>query len=495
MSNDVCFKVENDFCLPPYSTECADVVSSPGHLSPLVEECSLQLKLVASSVDAWSSAPFECSCVLEDRFLLLGHREGIKLIDMEQPKPPTVIIWTRVRHIYVIASCGVIVMVSDKSKPVRCYSYEAVLKLVYSVLSLDWSTRKTRFDIPSFKDWQQVASKVAMNISSDAEEEVNVSGMNSLGSALKERLARKQKEKMPQKTCFIVDSLTKPFYVCNHIIPQEFHYKLPESKEALDLEFYQTNTYLFLAILHRDKIVLWQKKRDHPLRHFYRFKVFWIPTEAKAISFADDRNTLRHILVVFGAEATAIELRDCQVETIPIDATLRRIYETTWREQGETTLLASVPPIQWTSILQLPFFPHLPPTTLSTEYSIPPSYTTVMTTLASSAPPEPVALEASAQLFFATFGAQSFIIDVLGNLYSTQVFRWAEPPLHIEFIQLDQWYAIGFGHATVERMDMKSGRSQKIMHGVPVKFLGRWRQVLIWSCAAKQTHVYMLKNQ
>ncbi|CAO3693774.1 unnamed protein product [Rhizopus stolonifer] len=498
----LCLNIPNDTSLPPYSTESHLVTTTPPTESnpprQSAEERSLGLKLIASSTDAWSSTPYECSCILEDRFLLLGYREGIQLIDLEQPKQPIIILWTRVRQIHVIESCRIILMISDKSRPVRCYSYDALLKLIYSVLSLDWASRGSPFDIPSLKDWQQVASKSALNIPPDDDhdkEEVTISAMNGLGFALKERLAKKQKEKIPveKQGCYIVDSLTKPFFVCDHQIPQEFHYKLPESKEALDLQFYQTSAYLFLATLHRDKIVLWQRKRDHPLRHFYRFKVFWIPAEAKSISFADDRNTLRHILTVFSTEATVIELRDCQVGTIPIDPTLRRIYERTWREQ-DGTLLASVPPLQWTSLLQLPFLPNLPPTTLSTEYSIPPSYTTVINT-PHSAPPDPIALQASAQLFLATLSAQSFVIDISGCLYSTQVFCWSEPPCHIEFIKLDQWYAIGFGQATVEMVNMQNGKSQKIMHGVPVKFLGRWHHALMWSCAAKQTHVYMLRNQ
>lgn len=497
--------------------------------------------------------------MLEDRFLLLAYREGIQLVDLaDKTAKPHIIMWTRIRQIRVIESCRIILMLADKSKPVRCYSYDAILRLIYSVLSLDWSTRRDKmFDVPSLKDWQQVASKSAMNTTPDGEEEeeVPVSAINGLGLAFKERLAKKQKEKVPvdKQACFVVDqpALTKPYYVCDKLIPQEFYYKLSDSKEALDIQSYQTSAYLFVAILHRDKIVLWQRRRDHPLRHFYRFKVFWIPAEAKSISFADDRNTLRHIITVFTSDATSIELRDCKVQTINIDPTLRRIYESTWiREQYEHQLVSpnspvsiptkeanpalnensmlyptlpasvSVPPIQWTSILQLPFYPdNLPPTTLTTEYSIPPSYATVITTLPTSAPPDPVALPSASapQLFFATLSKQSFIIDITGSLYSTQVFCWSESPTHVEFIQLDvdtnQWYAVGFGPATVEIMDMKTGKVlQKVMHGVPVKFLGQWNESivegssskktkarfksLIWSCAAKdRSHVYMLKYQ
>ncbi|KAI8060652.1 uncharacterized protein B0P05DRAFT_477826 [Gilbertella persicaria] len=380
-----------------------------------------------------------------------------------------------------------------------------------------------------------------------------MSNSNGFALNLKERLVKKKEEKMPSKQISLVDQLTlsgitKLFYVCNDIILQDFYYKLSESKDALDIQTYQTSTYVFAAIRHRDKIVLWQRKRDHPLRPFYRLKVFWIPTEAKSIAFADDRSTLRHILAVFSSEATAIELRDSKVQSVPIDPTLERIYQTTWiRDQYEhqlgspkspinspipqslnnnnepyPTLPASlsVPPIQWTSLIQLPFYPDsLPATMLTTDYSIPPSYATVITSLSSAAPPDPVALPSTdlPQLFFATLSKQSYIIDLSGALFSTQVYRWTEAPVHIEFIQIDpntnDWYVVGFGTETVEVLQIKTGQSiQSVMRGVPVKFLGRWDvpvprednkrkpkhvfHALFWSsCASSErVHVYMLKS-
>ncbi|CAO3678709.1 unnamed protein product [Rhizopus microsporus] len=514
---------------------------------------SLQLKVITSITDPWQSTPFDCSCVLENRFLLLGYKEGVQLIDLDNSQlKPQIIIWIRVRQIRVIETCRIILMLTDRHKQIRCYSYDAILKLIYGVLSLDWSTRRDKaYDVPSLKDWQQVATKSALNTLPEEEDDVPISNINSFSLSLKERLAKKQKEKVPvnKQSCFLVDqpALSKPYYVCDNLILQEFYYKLSDSKESIDIQIYQTSSYLFVAVLHRDKIVLWQKKRDHPLRHFYKFKVFWIPTEAKSIAFADDRTTLRHIIVVFTTEATSIELRDSKVQSVAIDSTLRRVYEATWvREQFEHHLVqprqfnpnsnsislsescnlpypslpasVSIPPIQWTLMQQLPFYPDdLPPTTLTTDYSIPPSYTTVITALPTSAPPDPVALPSAAapQLFFATFSKQSFIIDITGNLYSTQVYRWTEAPNHIEFIQLDmninRWYAVGFGPTTVEVLGMKTGKLiQKVMHGASVKFLGRWNETvigedkktrirfksLVWSCAAKErSHVYMLWNQ
>ncbi|KAI8360853.1 hypothetical protein EDC96DRAFT_226831 [Choanephora cucurbitarum] len=439
----------------------------------------------------------------------------------------------------VIESCRVVLILGGRYKQVRCYSYDALLRLIYAVLSLAWHTRRdTTHDIPTHQAWELVASLTGK--APEDEEDICTTGSpQSISTAtanqqgyplnLKERLVKKKEEKMPSRQISTVDQLTlsgitKLFYVCNDIILQDFYYKFPESRDALSMEVYQTSNYVFVAVLYRDKIMLWQRKRDHPLRPFYRLKVFWIPSEAKQIAFADDRSTLRHLLVVFSHEATLIELRDSKVQIVRVDSTLERIYQATWiRDEYEhqlgsdntnippPTLPASLtpPPIQWTSLLQLPFYPDaLPATTLTTDYSIPPSYATVITSLA-SAPPDPVALPSAVapQLFFATFGRQSYMIDLAGTLFSTQVYRWLEPPVHIEFIQLgSDWYVVGFGSETVEMLEIKTARSvQRVMRGVPVRFLGRWDvphrkpkmvfRALFWSCGAnEQVHVYMLKS-
>ncbi|KAG2229716.1 hypothetical protein INT48_006421 [Thamnidium elegans] len=527
---------------PPHPTRLPNNLN----LSRLAEETlqstnisSLQLKMIASCTDSWHSTPYECCSVLEDRFLLLGYHDGVQLIDLKNPdmKAKT-IIWIRARDITVIESCRVVLILAGRYKQVRCYSYDGLLRLIYAVLGIDWNQRKnTKFQVPLLKDWEYVAS---LSGKVKDEEIDHLPPQQQPTTTIKNEPSFTQVNLIEQP----ISSLTKPYYTVNNITLQKLYYKLPDSKDALSVQTYQTSVYVFAAIRHRDKIVLWQRKRDHPLRPFYRLKVFWIPAESKCISFADDRSTLRHILVVFANEATAIELRDSKVKTVPIDPILERIYQTTWvREQYEHQLASprspnspiptlfsrqeqsdtypmlpvslSVPPIQWTSLIQLPFYPDiLPATTLTTEYSIPPSYSTVITSLPSSAP-DPVALPSASapQLFFATLLKQSYIIDLSGSLFSTQVYKWSEVPIHIEFIQLDcnvnDWCVVGFGTETIEIIHIKSAHIvQRVMRGVPVKFLGRWDESvpregkknksvfrsLIWACHANERiHVYMLK--
>lgn len=548
--------------------------------------------MITSSSDHWQSTPYECSCVLEDRFLLLGYHDGIQLLDLRRTtEKPKTIIWIRARKMVVVESCRMVLILAGRYKQVRCYSYDALLRLIYAVLHLDWDQRRdSAHDVPTCQQWEHVATQTG-KLPEDSDVDAAALDTSTPNHAIlnfKERIAKIRDERVTASTTtaaaasphttppheenhlILSQGLTKPYYVYKKIVFQDLYYKLPESRDALGIQTYQTSTYVFAAIRHRDKIVLWQRKRDHPLRPFYRLKVFWIPMEARAISFADDRSTLRHIIVVFPNEATAIELRDSKVQTVPIDPTLERIYQTTWvRDQYEhqlnsqkspasspiptstsmptslflryqqaptfdsndapsasqqslsfPTLPASLsaPPIQWTSLVQLPFYPDsLPATTLTTEYSIPPSYSTVVTSLPSHGPPDPVALPSAGapQLFFATLGKQSYMIDLSGSLFSTQVYRWTEVPTHVEFIQLDvnvnDWCVVGFGSETVEIIHIKTAQIvQRVMHGVPVKFLGRWDvslpregrknklafKSIFWSCAANdRTHVYMLKGK
>ncbi|KAF7728551.1 hypothetical protein EC973_005955 [Apophysomyces ossiformis] len=460
----------------------------------------LELKLLATERSVGS---YECGCVLEDRFLLLGHSVlGIQVLDMERPTKTQTIIWARARKMIVIESSRIVLMLAGRSKQIRCYSLDALLRLIYAVLGLDWRKRLVpEYDLPSLDAWRHVASQAGK--APDVEPTAQAPGNENL-----------------QGKVVMVAGIAKNHYAFGNTVLQNYCYKFPESKDALDLRIYHTTAYIFAAVLHRDKIVLWQRKRDADNLHaFFRLKVFWIPTEPRSIAFADDRVTLRHILAVFSTEATAINLRDSKVQTIPIHAKVEELYQSTWmREQYEHRLSNPRPPaspvptmfprpslpstlslpIHWTSLIQLPFYPEcLPATSLTTQYSIPPSYNTVVATTPFEAP-DPVALPSTAapQLFFATLGRQSFIIDLNGALFTTQVYHWSDEPDHIEFVKIrNDWCAVGFGRDTVDLVHITTAKKQRLMNGVPVRFLSHWRTALLWSCTANdKSHVYMLQT-
>ncbi|KAI8147650.1 hypothetical protein BJV82DRAFT_532950 [Fennellomyces sp. T-0311] len=513
----------------------------------------LDLKILASEPVHWPTPipPFESCCILDDRFMLLGHAaHGIQALDLTQTgcKPKT-IIWIRVRQMVPIKPCRVVLMLAGRNKRVRCYSIDALLRLCYAIFEVDWATRcDIEHDVPSLTEWRRIASQSGKAPEDESEEESWPD------------IERPQPASSATRLVLSSGLALKQHYICNDVVLQEFYYKFPDCKDVMRLHTYQTNAYVFVAVLQRDKIVVWQQRRRDQeerwrLSPFYRFKVYWIPAEPRWISFADDRITLRHLLAIFSTEATAIGLRNSKVKTVPIDPKLQELYQKTWlREQYDSQLdlssngndanasstrsrslssphpppspcdATSLPPsssfptlpssttpdIQWTSLIQLPFYPTPLTTSLTSDYSNPPSYDTVITSHPSQAA-DPVALSStlSPQLFFATLCRQSYIIDLSGGLFSTLVYHWTHEPQHIEFIQLadeDDWCAVGFGRESVELLHMRTGEKvHRIMNGVPVCYLGRWDtkhagkkkvKALFWCCATPQDNaqVYMLQG-
>ncbi|KAI9493755.1 hypothetical protein BDB00DRAFT_762981 [Zychaea mexicana] len=438
-------------------------------------------------------------------------------------------------------------MLAGRNKRVRCYSYDALLRLCHAIYNIDWTSRNdTNYDVPSMSEWKRVASQSGKAPEDEVEED-------SWPDNDVEQQKQQQQQQQQQPTRLVLTSglALKQHYVCNDVVLQEFYYKFPDCKDVLRLQTYQTSAYVFAAVLQRDKIVVWQQRRRDQqqsssssndckwrLSPFYKFKVYWIPAEPRWISFADDRITLRYLLAIFSTEATAIGLRNSKVRTVPIDPKLAELYQKTWlREQSRshssphpppspsdnTASSSALPPsssfptlpttttpdIQWSSLIQLPFYPNPLTTSLTSDYSNPPSYDAVVTSSPSEAV-DPVALSStmSPQLFFATLCRQSYIIDLIGGLFSTLVYHWTHEPQHIEFIQLaeDDWCAVGFGRESVELLHMRTGeRIHRIMNSVPVCFLGRWDikeagkkkvKALFWCCATPQdnAHIYMLQG-
>ncbi|KAI7853230.1 hypothetical protein BDC45DRAFT_570395 [Circinella umbellata] len=560
----------------------------------------IDLKILASSETIHWPTPapsFESCCILDDRFMLLGHAaDGIQVLDLHQPNTkPKTIIWVRVRQMVPIRPCRVVLVIAGRNKRVRCYSYDALLRLCYAVYNIDWNQRvDLNHDVPSLKEWKHIASQCGK--APDEERDNTLSDNHNNHNVDNQQQQRSKQPQQQQKkaqssgataatTRLVLSSglALKQHYTCNNVILQEFYYKFPDCREVARIHIYQTSTFVFAAVMQRDKIVVWQQRRydqEHQQKHrlspFYRFKVYWIPAEPRWISFADDRITLRYLLAVFSTEATAIGLRNSKVRTIPIDAKVAELYQKTWlREQYDhqlnptensssfnnhqhtehnlstsTTVSSSssnnspsrlrsqssphspssptgnnitlppsssfpilpsttTPDIQWTSLIQLPFYPNPLTTSLTSDYSNPPSYDTVITSSPSEAA-DPVALSAtmSPQLFFATLCRQSYIIDLTGGLFSTLVYHWTHEPQYIEFIQLtdDNWCAVGFSRESVELLHMRTGEKiHRIMNGVPICYLGRWDvkhngkkkvKALFWCCGTAQdnSHVYMLQG-
>ncbi|KAI7861776.1 hypothetical protein BDF14DRAFT_253714 [Spinellus fusiger] len=391
----------------------------------------------------------------------------------------------RARQITLIPSCQLLLILAGRYKQVRCYSLLAVTRLCYALVGLH-SPFTTA--IPSVESWQNGTDTT--------------------------------------ESCYSQQSL------------QECYYKFSDSKDAQSIHTYHTSAFVFAAVLHKDKIALWQRHQGTHPGLFHRLREFWIPAEPRSISFADDRVALKAIVVVFHNEVTAIGLKDSKVKTVPIDQQLETLYETAWRREKyevdsqrtavgrhphppphphqsqslslslsqSSSLGAVCPPLQWTCMIQLPFYPdQIPAASLTPDFSTPPSYATVVTTAPSEAS-DPIVLPSAAapQLFFATFGTQSFMIDLAGTLFSTQCWCWLQEPEHIEFIQVlpNDWCAVGFCKDSVDMIHLATRqRAQRVMSGA-IRYLGKWKSNssgsreggLLWSCTSKdRMFVYWLK--
>ncbi|KAI8063764.1 hypothetical protein BC940DRAFT_321451 [Gongronella butleri] len=156
---------------------------------------------------------------------------------------------------------------------------------------------------------------------------------------------------------------------------------------------------------------------------------------------------------------------------------------------------SSAPSLPWTSLVQLPCYPDQLPG-LTTKFTLPPSYNAVIQHTPYQ-PFDPVAIPSNVapQLFLATFGKYSMVIDSTGALFSTQVYRWHETLVHVAFVQAgdQQWYMVGFGKTSVTLMHLLSAQSHRLMNELPVRFLGQHDATVFWSCQHDKLHqVYYL---
>ncbi|CAO3623079.1 unnamed protein product [Cunninghamella blakesleeana] len=520
-------------------------------------------------------------------------------------------------------------------KKVRCYSLNAIIRLCYGIFDLPWSDHLDEiYPLPSLNDWETMTQKssslslsitldklnlAASRLSSSTQAALNDYNENhhhqlhlpqNIQSAFEGSSSSSSSSQSIEPLLKLIGTTNKRYIWKNKVVLQDYIYKLPNAKDTVSIHTYQTSAYIFVALLNRDKISLYQRRRDNVKQLLQPLKEFWIPAETQNISFADDRTSLRYISAVFPNGAALIELQSSKVESIPIDskveqlfekACLKQMFEKTNTYPNDSNLNSSShsnhhhhhlhhqnksndnhrltasrfgrshsnpptmplsnhlstpssspstqqlssststssnlhnsafshslpkqqrqynytapPTIQFTSLLQFPYHPKNAPS-VTPEYSIPPSYSTVMErTPFEASDPIPLPSEAIPQLYFATFGCHSMIIDMKGSLFTTQVFSWLDPPDKILFLKIQPenhlWCAIGFTKESVLIMDLNTGTCQRLMNGIPVRFLGKVslssssltnspmiktkkKDAVLWSCNnGKSNQIYYLSS-
>lgn len=234
--------------------------------------------------------------------------------------PKRLAVNSRFRKLQVLEGCRVLLALAGRNRHVRCYSLDTVLYAVYAVFGLNWAMRKDKaYNVPSLKDLKS------------AEAATGDPPRQNSGSSATMASGPFAKAATVVETGGI--SGAAQANGANGLNLDTHYFKLPDTKESIEFDVYTTSAYIYIAVLTKDKITVWQRTKDPAMRGFTRVKVFWIPIEPVHMCLADDRTSLKHIVAVFSGDATIINLRDSKVKTITLDPALIALHRESWAQQ------------------------------------------------------------------------------------------------------------------------------------------------------------------
>ncbi|PKC11970.1 hypothetical protein RhiirA5_353612, partial [Rhizophagus irregularis] len=252
-------------------------------------------------------------------------------------------------------------------------------------------------------------------------------------------------------------------------------------------------TRTYLAALSKQNIFLFELDYGDVTREpeFVHTRTYWLPQTPKFLQMSMHEDQLIDIIAVFHTEVICIGIEDARVREISVSE-LRSSNTNNKPNDPEN--------MTWQTFTQLPWIPTLDPEFVSESFTIPPPYNLIINEDPSAMlNPIPVfetgnidSLDSpnAPSLFFATFGSKSMIVDSKGRPFSTIVFQWTYPLIHVEFLKPSQTggesYIVGFGKNMVEVRSFNTGRIvENVVRGVDVVYLGRGRnnRDVIWGCS------------
>ncbi|RUS14473.1 hypothetical protein BC937DRAFT_93768 [Endogone sp. FLAS-F59071] len=338
-----------------------------GSLQPVPPPFSgeFQLRLLCPAVQG--ATQYTCGAVLESRFLLLGHNDGLHVLDLAATSvatataaamPKRLAVNSRFRKLQVLEGCRVLLALAGRNRHVRCYSLDTILYVVYVVFGLNWETRKGKaYNVPSIKDLKSAEAATGdppkQNSGSNATLSNVASGPFAKAATAVEAGGTNSAAQTNGAGGLNLDT---------------HYFKIPDTRETIEFDVYTTSAYIYIAVLTKDKITVWQRTKDPGMRGFTRVKVFWIPIEPVHMCLADDRTSLKHIVAVFSGDATVINLRDSKVKTIALDPAIIALHRESWAQQIQNTTQGSSPGATTISGSHNPS-PHSSP--LSTSHASP----------------------------------------------------------------------------------------------------------------------------
>ncbi|CAG8604810.1 2463_t:CDS:2 [Paraglomus brasilianum] len=271
--------------------------------------------------------------------------------------------------------------------------------------------------------------------------------------------------------------------------------KIPNTRMTVSFIVGAGDIKSYIGTLSKQKIFLFEVCPGNDAGpSFVHLGTYWLPSTPRFVELSMNGDHLLDIIVVFQADIVLIGVEDARVREVAIDKSLKP-------SPIDFSVFVDRQKMMWNTFTPLAFPPVISPEYVAESFTIPPPYNAIVNQDQSILlNPVPVFEARTADgfdtsegpcLFFATFGSKSMIVNSKGRPFSTIVFEWSSPPLHVEFLRSaeDSGYSfvIGFGKEMVEVRSFATGKIvESVVKGVGVQYLGRGRNKdaeVIWGCA------------
>ncbi|GES74247.1 STE/STE20 protein kinase [Rhizophagus clarus] len=490
-----------------------------------------------------------CGHILDDRYFLLGTNVSLDFIDLslpsEQQIPKRLIHNVRFKQLSVLQTgrYGALLAIAGKNNHIRSYDLCSLRLLIRSKMSHQISQVSPKspttprspgshgrarsvdsifepeFSIPDRNSqirrsmtMEDLNSTVNYSSPTGSSNNLQVNGIiNNNSSASSSASSSRPSSPLPPRHCrrhTRHSSHQNPLsLITNSVASVEAHerhqnlpvqwaldyFKLPSTRMTLSFVIRSGPTRTYLAALSKQNIFLFELDYGDVAREpeFVHTRTYWLPQTPKFLQMSMHEDQLIDIIAVFHTEVIFIGIEDARVREISVSEL---------RSSNMNNKPSDPENITWQTFTQLPWIPTLDPEFVSESFTIPPPYNLIINEDPSAMlNPIPVfetgnidSLDSpnAPSLFFATFGSKSMIVDSKGRPFSTIVFQWTYPLIHVEFLKPSQTggesYIVGFGKNMVEVRSFNTGRIvENVVRGVDVVYLGRGRNSrdVIWGCS------------
>ncbi|CAG8628518.1 577_t:CDS:2, partial [Paraglomus occultum] len=496
---------------------------------------------------------YVCGDILDNRYFLLGTSNGLEFVDLalpnDQQKPRVLIDFVRFIQIKVLQTdrYGILLALCGRNLHLRSYPLNSIKTLIRNLTTQSSPTTETQvhpthsssprpppynhqrarsldaifhsgFAVPnrpvpldqSIASLQDVVSMINANEASILEIPTMATTAASTSSTSLQRGSSASQILLNGQTRHArhLSHDSQSLHITQEQI-NEFNHstklaktklaldyiKIPNTKMTLSFTVGAGDTKSYVSTLSKQKIFLFEVcPGNNTVPSFVHLGTYWLPSTPRIVELSMNGDHLLDIIVVFQADIVLIGVEDARVREVTIDKSLKP-------SPLDFSVFLDRQKMMWNTFTPLAFPPAISPEYVTESFTIPPPYNAIVNQDQSTLlNPIPVFEARTADgfdmtegpcLFFATFGSKSMIVNSKGRPFSTIVFEWSAPPLHVEFLRSagDSGYSfvIGFGKEMVEVRSFATGKIvENVVKGVGVQYLGRGRDKdaeVIWGCA------------